>query len=132
MAKNYEHLSDMERALIQAKLETGCKLRAIARSLQRSASTISGELKRCGWQGQRTWGHQRTWGYENLGSSLALRHSDHPPTTQKQPEFNPSALKLIATNARIHWAIGQFCIKARAWRTSRYGRRHQRLSIWIL
>ena len=26
MAKNYEHLSDMERALIQAKLETGCKL----------------------------------------------------------------------------------------------------------
>ena len=54
MAKNYEHLSDMERALIQAKLETGCKLRAIARSLQRSASTISRELKRCGWQGQST------------------------------------------------------------------------------
>ena len=49
MAKNYEHLSDMERALIQAKLETGCKVRAFARSLQRSASTISGELKRCGW-----------------------------------------------------------------------------------
>ena len=54
MAKNYEHLSDMERALIQAKLETGCKLRAIARGLQRSASTISRELKRSGWQGQST------------------------------------------------------------------------------
>ena len=52
MAKNYEHLSAMERALIQAKLETGCKVRAIARSLQRSASTISRELKRCGWHGQ--------------------------------------------------------------------------------
>ena len=54
MAKNYEHLSVMERALIQAKLETRCKVRAIARSLQRSASTISRELKRCGWQGQST------------------------------------------------------------------------------
>ena len=50
MGKNYEHLSIEERALIQAKLETGCKLRAIARSLQRSPSTISRELKRCGWQ----------------------------------------------------------------------------------
>jgi IS30 family transposase len=51
MGKNYEHLSVEERALIQSKLELGCKLRAIARSLQRAPSTISRELKRCGWQG---------------------------------------------------------------------------------
>ena len=48
MGKNYEHLSVEERALIQSKLKLGCKLRAIARSLQRSPSTISRELKRCG------------------------------------------------------------------------------------
>lgn len=36
MGKNYEHLSVEERALIQCKLELGCKLRAIARSLQRA------------------------------------------------------------------------------------------------
>ena len=34
---------------MQAKLETSCTLRAIARSVQRSALTINGELKRCGW-----------------------------------------------------------------------------------
>lgn len=51
MGKNYEHLSVEERALIQSKLELGCKLRAIARSLQRAPSTISRELKRCGWRG---------------------------------------------------------------------------------
>ena len=51
MGKNYEHLSVEERALIQCKLEQGCKLRAIARSLQRAPSTISRELKRCGWRG---------------------------------------------------------------------------------
>ena len=52
MGKFYEHLTIEERALILAKLETGCKVRAIARSLQRSPSTISRELKRCGWQSQ--------------------------------------------------------------------------------
>ena len=50
MGKRYEHLSIEERALIQAKLETGCTLRAIARSVQRSPSTISRELKRSGWR----------------------------------------------------------------------------------
>ena len=51
MGKNYQHLSVEERALIQCKLEQGCKLRAIARSVQRAPSTISRELKRCGWRG---------------------------------------------------------------------------------
>ncbi len=51
MGKNYDHLSVEERALIQCKLELGFKLRAIARSLQRAPSTISRELKRCGWRG---------------------------------------------------------------------------------
>ena len=51
MSKSYCHLSDLERAQIQAYLELGCKLRAIARSLQRAPSSISRELKRCGWLG---------------------------------------------------------------------------------
>ena len=51
MSKSYSHLSDMERAQIQAHLELGCKVRAIARTLQRAPSTISRELKRCGWYG---------------------------------------------------------------------------------
>jgi IS30 family transposase len=52
MGKKYDHLSIEERALIQAKLEMGCGVRAIASSLERSPSTISRELKRCGWQSQ--------------------------------------------------------------------------------
>lgn len=51
MPKKYHHLSDLERAQIQARLELGCKVRAIARSLQRAPSTISRELRRCGWRG---------------------------------------------------------------------------------
>ena len=51
MSKSYCHLSDLERAQIQAHLELGSKVRAIARTLLRSPSTISRELKRCGWHG---------------------------------------------------------------------------------
>ena len=51
MPKTYCHLSDLERAQIQAQLELGCKVRAIARALQRAPSTISRELARCGWYG---------------------------------------------------------------------------------
>ena len=51
MAKTYCHLSDLERAQIQAHLELGCKVRAIARTLQRAPSTISRELAKCGWLG---------------------------------------------------------------------------------
>ena len=51
MPKTYSHLSDFERARIQAHLELGCKVRAIARALQRAPSTISRELARCGWLG---------------------------------------------------------------------------------
>lgn len=51
MPKSYCHLSDLERAQIQAHLELGSKVRAIARTLLRAPSTISRELKRCGWHG---------------------------------------------------------------------------------
>ena len=51
MPKSYFHLSDIERAQIQAHLELGFKVRAIARALQRAPSSISRELKRCGWHG---------------------------------------------------------------------------------
>ena len=54
MSKSYCHLSDLERAQIQAHLELGSKVRAIARTLLRAPSTISRELKRCGWHGPAT------------------------------------------------------------------------------
>src|SRR5664279_1025601 len=50
MGKHYTHLSCEERAMIQAKLELGFKPRAIARGLNRAASTIKRELDRNGWQ----------------------------------------------------------------------------------
>ena len=41
MPKTYEHLLVEERALIQAMLEVGSSVRAIARSLDRARSSIS-------------------------------------------------------------------------------------------
>jgi len=54
MGKAYCHLSLEERALIQTHLERGESPRQIALSLDRSASTITRELKRNGWAGPRT------------------------------------------------------------------------------
>jgi len=54
MGKKYEHLSIEERTMIQLSLEQGCTLRAIARSVQRSPSSISRELKRNGWSNPAT------------------------------------------------------------------------------
>jgi len=50
MEKSYSHLNSSERAVIQVGLEQGCSLRSIARSLDRSASTISRELSRNNWE----------------------------------------------------------------------------------
>jgi IS30 family transposase len=47
--ETYKHLNCEERTMIQLSLEQGCKLRAIARSLQRAPSSISRELRRNGW-----------------------------------------------------------------------------------
>ena len=41
MSKTHNHLSLEERAVMQVMLDHGCSLRAIARKLRRSASTIS-------------------------------------------------------------------------------------------
>ena len=49
MGKKYEHLRIEERTMIQLGLEQGCTLRAIARSVQRSPSTVTRELARNGW-----------------------------------------------------------------------------------
>ena len=49
--ESYGHLSFEERVLIQAGLKAGLSVRAIGRDLDRAASTISRELKRCGWAG---------------------------------------------------------------------------------
>jgi IS30 family transposase len=48
MPKTYNHLSLEDRAGMQVMLDHGCSLRAIARKLRRSASTISRELARSG------------------------------------------------------------------------------------
>jgi len=50
MAKEYRHLSLEERVFIQTQLELGCKLGAIAASLQRSRSTVWREVRRNGWK----------------------------------------------------------------------------------
>jgi IS30 family transposase len=49
MGKIYEQLSIEERTMIQTQLEMGIKPAAIAAGLNRSASTLSRELRRNGW-----------------------------------------------------------------------------------
>ena len=53
MPKTYKHLDLDERIAIQMHLFDGASIRTIARALQRSPSTISRELQRCGWTGKR-------------------------------------------------------------------------------
>lgn len=50
MGKHYQHLSSTERAVIQVQLGVGIKPSAIARSLNRSVSTVTRELRRNGWK----------------------------------------------------------------------------------
>ena len=50
MEKKYKQLTIEERTLIQTQLSMGFKPADIAKSLDRSASTLSRELKRNGWQ----------------------------------------------------------------------------------
>ena len=50
MGQTYQQLDYTERAVIQLGLEQGYSLRSIAKSLNRSVSTISRELSRNGWQ----------------------------------------------------------------------------------
>ena len=50
MVKTYHHLSLAERSLIETQLELGLSPAAIARSLDRPASTVSRELRRNGWK----------------------------------------------------------------------------------
>ncbi|MGD0546921.1 MAG: helix-turn-helix domain-containing protein, partial [Terracidiphilus sp.] len=49
MGNRYQQLSLSERVYIQAQLELGFKAAAIAAALKRSASTLSRELRRNGW-----------------------------------------------------------------------------------
>ena len=49
MDTDYRHLNVDERVFIQLALERGCRLRAIARSVQRAPSTISRELAHNAW-----------------------------------------------------------------------------------
>src|SRR3972149_11330637 len=49
MGKIYQQLSIEERTMIQTQLEMGIRPAAIAMGLNRSASTLSRELRRNGW-----------------------------------------------------------------------------------
>lgn len=54
MGKIYQQLSIEERTMIQTQLEMGIKPAAIAVGLNRSASTLSRELRRNGWARRKT------------------------------------------------------------------------------
>ena len=54
MGKIYEQLSIEERTMIQTQLERGIKPAEIAKGLNRSASTLSCELRRNGWTRPKT------------------------------------------------------------------------------
>lgn len=54
MGKIYEQLSIEERTMIQTQLEMGIRPSAIAIGLNRSASTLSRELRRNGWTRPKT------------------------------------------------------------------------------
>lgn len=65
MGKIYDQLSIEERSIIQMQLELGVKPAEIARMLNRTASTLSRELRRNGWKRQsvpRGLGHPRVAG----------------------------------------------------------------------
>src|SRR5579883_3591285 len=51
MGEHYGHLNDAERATIMVMLEHGAGVRAIARKLSRSQSTVSREIRRQPYQG---------------------------------------------------------------------------------
>ena len=57
MGKSYKQLTIAERTMIQTQLAMGIKPAAIAVVLNRSASTLSRELRRNGWTGPKT--HRR-------------------------------------------------------------------------
>lgn len=54
MGKNYDQLSIEERTMIQTQLAMGIKPSAIAKSINRPASTLSRELRRNGWSRPKT------------------------------------------------------------------------------
>ncbi len=89
MEKSYEHLDCTERAVIQVELEQGSSLRSIARSLNRSVSTVSRELRRNGWEPPscRTGRRGRrpvAGGYRALLAEKRARHMAHQPRKPKR------------------------------------------------
>ena len=59
MGKAYRHLSVEERIEVQVQTEQGLSARAIARALKRTATTVTRERKRNGWQRARQTGRPR-------------------------------------------------------------------------
>ena len=74
MAKRYTHLAQDERYYIKARLEAGDSRAEIARSLGRSASTVSRELKRnTGPRGYRPKQAQRLGDYRHAARRRGVR-----------------------------------------------------------
>ena len=103
MGKKYDHLSVEERALIQAKLECRCSVRAIARSLHRSPSTISRELKRCSWQGHGSSPPRlRTRGIDGYWCQAAHRRA-----TLLATKLRTQSKLVVGTTGNALWQLGR-------------------------
>jgi transposase, IS30 family len=95
MGIKYWHLSLEERAVIQAKLDEGCCVRQISQSLGRAPSTISRELKRCGWAGPKVVRYMPSWkdgvnGYNcELAHKRACRLANKPRVERKLVPGSP-------------------------------------------
>lgn len=62
MPKTYTHLTTQDRAVVMVMLDDGCSLRAIAKRLCRSPSTLSREFKRSACEGayDADWAHRQS------------------------------------------------------------------------
>ena len=86
MGKNYKQLNIEERTMIQAQLLMGMKPAAIAQGLNRSASTLSRELRRNGWARPKT---HRAPGRPSVAGGYgaqAAHHRAHACTVKPRSE----------------------------------------------
>lgn len=79
MGKQYSHLSVEERAVIMIQARCGASVRSIARTLRRSASSISREIlrSRAGADAQE--------GYDATAAGQASRSSSYPRARTCRP-----------------------------------------------
>ena len=92
MGKIYQQLSIEERTMIQTQLEMGIKPAAIAVGLNRSASTLSRELRRNGWTRSRTAGFARRRAAARDVLRWRAVTAPKPPIGAPRPAWSPRGL----------------------------------------